>query len=107
VSVYVTAASPAEAERVARHVLERRLAACANAWPIRSWYWWEGQLEQAEEVALLLKTRAALVPALEREVRAVHSYSVPCVVAWPIAAGSAPYLAWVEAEARGAGERLR
>lgn len=102
VSVYVTASSMAEAEQVARHVLARRLAACANAFPLRSWYWWQGAVEQAEEVGLLLKTRREHVPALEAAVREVHSYSVPCVVAWPIEAGSQPYLDWVRAETEAA-----
>lgn len=98
VSVWVTAASMEEAERVAKHVLGKRLAACANAWPLRSWYWWQGAQEQAEEVGLLMKARQEDLPALEAAVREVHSYDVPCVVGWPIAGGSAPYLAWVEAE---------
>lgn len=98
VSVYVTAASMAEAEKVARHALDLRLAACANAFPLRSWYWWEGKVEQAEEVGLILKARAEHVPRLEQEVRAVHSYSVPCVVAWPIHGGSPAYLDWVRRE---------
>jgi periplasmic divalent cation tolerance protein len=98
VSVWVTAASMEEAEEVARHVLGKRLAACANAWPLRSWYWWQGTLEQAEEVGLLLKARQEDLPALEQAVKEVHSYDVPCVVGWPIAAGSAPYLDWVRAE---------
>lgn len=100
VSVYVTASSLAEAEKLAKHVLGLRLAACANAWPLKSWYWWQGRLEQAEEAALLLKTREELLPRLEHELRRVHTYDVPCVVAWPIAAGSRDYLAWVEAEAQ-------
>lgn len=98
VSVYVTAPSMAEAERVARHVLGLRLAACANAFPVRSWFWWEGAVDQAEEVALILKARAEHVPRLAAEVKAVHSYSVPCVVAWPIQGGEPAYLQWVAGE---------
>lgn len=100
VSAYVTASSMAEAEKLARHVLGLRLAACANAFPVRSWYWWEGKLEQAEEAGLVLKTRSELVGRLVQEVKKVHGYDVPCVVAWPIAGGNPEYLAWVEREAQ-------
>jgi periplasmic divalent cation tolerance protein len=96
----------AEAERLARLVLDRRLAACANAWPLRSWYWWEGRLEASEEAGLLLKTRASLFPDLEQAVRAAHPDRVPCIVAWPVVVGSSPYLAWVRAET-GSGGGLR
>jgi periplasmic divalent cation tolerance protein len=105
VSVYCTAPGEAEAQRLAEHVLERRLAACANWWPMRSLYWWEGKLEQAGEAALLLKTRADLLPRLVEELKAVHPYSEPCVVAWPVAGGSASYLDWVRAETQGPGQR--
>jgi periplasmic divalent cation tolerance protein len=97
-SVYVTAPSMAEAEALARAMLDARLAACGNAWPIRSWYRWEGKQESAEEAALLLKTRRALVPRLAKALRAAHAYDVPCVVAWPIAGGDADYLAWMKRE---------
>ncbi|HEV8360599.1 MAG TPA: divalent-cation tolerance protein CutA [Candidatus Thermoplasmatota archaeon] len=98
-SVYVTASSMAEAEALARKALDARLAACANAWPLQSWYWWQGKVEHAEEAALLLKTRRELVPQLTALLEREHSYDVPCVVAWPIAEGSADYLAWVAREA--------
>jgi periplasmic divalent cation tolerance protein len=98
VSVYCTASSLDEARKLARHVLERRLAACANVWPIESQYWWEGRLEQAQEAALLLKTQPSLVEPLVAAVRAVHSDRVPCVVAWPVQGGNPEYLAWIARE---------
>lgn len=101
VSVYCTAASPEEARKVARHVLGKRLAACANLWPVESHYWWNGKVEQAAETALLLKTRSSLLAELVQAIEEVHTYSVPCVVAWPIEGGSDAYLDWVERETRG------
>lgn len=98
VSVYVTAPDVETAKRLARELLDRRLVACANLWPIASLYRWEGAIQEDAEVALLLKTRAALVADVERAVRAAHRYDVPCVVAWPIVGGSAPYLDWVATE---------
>lgn len=94
-SVYVTAPDEATARRLAGAMVEARLAACANLWPIASIYRWEGRIEEGREFALLLKTRRALLPALERALQEAHPYDVPCVVAWPIAGGAAPYLAYV------------
>jgi len=97
--VYVTAPSLAEAESLARLAVEGRLAACANILPgMRSLYWWQGKLEQAEEAVLILKTTEALVPALTEALTRAHSYDCPCVVALPIAAGNPDFLRWIEAE---------
>jgi len=97
--VYVTAPSLAEAEALARLAVEGRLAACANILPaMRSLYWWQGKLEQADEVVLLLKTTEALAPALIRALTEAHSYDCPCVVALPIASGNPDFLRWIETE---------
>jgi Uncharacterized protein involved in tolerance to divalent cations len=97
--VYVTAPNQAEAESLARMAVEGRLAACANILPgMRSLYWWQGRLEQAEEAVLILKTTEALVPALTEALTKAHSYDCPCVVALPIAAGNPDFLRWIEDE---------
>lgn len=99
VMVYMTAADAAEASRIGRALVERRLAACANVLgPIRSFYWWDGKVQDDAEVALVAKTRADLVPELTRAVKELHSYQVPCVVALPVADGNPDFLAWIEAE---------
>jgi len=96
VVVLVTTADAEEGARLGRTLVEERLAACANlVGPIRSIYRWQGAVEEAGEHLVLLKARAADVAALETRVRALHSYEVPEVVALPIVAGSAPYLAWL------------
>jgi periplasmic divalent cation tolerance protein len=97
--VYVTAPSLAEAESLARLAVEGRLAACANILPgMRSLYWWQSKLEQADEVVLLLKTTEALVPALTKVLTEAHSYDCPCVVALPITAGNPDFLRWIADE---------
>lgn len=97
--VYVTAPSPEEAERLARLAVEKRLAACANILPgMRSLYWWQGKLEQADETVLILKTTEALVPALTSALTAAHSYDCPCVVALPISQGNPDFLRWIADE---------
>ncbi len=97
--VYVTAGNLEEARRLARKVVEERLAACANVvGEISSFYWWEGKVEEDREVALLLKTREDLVEPLIERTKALHSYTCPCVVAWPLEKGFKPFLAWVREE---------
>lgn len=101
-SLYLTAANQAEAEKISRTLVEERLAACANVLgPIRSFYWWQGKVQDDAEVAFLLKTRTDLIDCVVARVKQLHSYTVPCVVTWPIEAGNPDYLAWVEKEATG------
>jgi periplasmic divalent cation tolerance protein len=96
--VLVTAGNADEGRRIGRAVVEERLAACVNVvGPIRSIYRWEGVVEEADEHLLVIKARAADVPALTARVRALHSYDVPEVVALPLTGGSEAYLAWLAA----------
>src|SRR2546428_419046 len=96
VVVLVTAGSSEEAARIGQTLVTERLAACANVvGPIRSIYRWQGAIEDAAEHLLLLKARARDVTVLGERVRALHSYEVPEVLALPIRAGSAAYLAWL------------
>jgi len=102
VLVYVTTPDETEAARIGRAVVERRLAACANIIPlIRSVYRWEGKMVEDGEALLLLKTRAAVLEQLMAAVRELHSYSVPCITAVPLAGGNPAYLDWVAAETEG------
>jgi periplasmic divalent cation tolerance protein len=95
--VFVTAPSAGEAARIGRVVVDERLAACANVVPsIASTYWWQGVVEEAAEVLILLKTRQELLEPLIRRVRALHSYTVPEVIAVPIAGGNPDYLRWID-----------
>ncbi|HYV56173.1 MAG TPA: divalent-cation tolerance protein CutA [Candidatus Nitrosopolaris sp.] len=102
VVVLVTAGSSEEAVRIGQTLVVERLVACANVvGPIRSIYRWQGAVEDAAEHLLLLKARARDVAAVDERVRALHSYEVPEVIALPVRAGSAAYLAWLaEATAR-------
>jgi periplasmic divalent cation tolerance protein len=96
VTVYATFASAEEAERVARLVVEERLAACANILaPCRSIYRWQGAIEEAEEVPALFKTAAARAEALIARIAELHSYDVPAAVVWPIARSLDSYRGWV------------
>ncbi|HVL88133.1 MAG TPA: divalent-cation tolerance protein CutA [Candidatus Thermoplasmatota archaeon] len=99
--LYTVAASEAEARRVASHLLKRRLVACVNAFPVSSRYWWKGKIESASEVAMVMKSTQGLVREVAKELRRVHSYDVPALVALPVAEGLGAYLDWVRGETRG------
>lgn len=84
------------AQRIAREVVNRRLAACASVQgPCRSVFRWQGAVEEVEEVALVIKTTQERYALLERELRALHPYELPEILALSAAAGLPPYLAWV------------
>ena len=100
-AVYVTASDVKEAKKIARAVVEERLAACANIYPeIKSIYWWQGKVEESSETALVLKTRKELVPKLIERVKQLHSYTVPCIIALPIAEGNREFLEWIKSETK-------
>ncbi len=86
-----------DAERIARALVERRLAACVNVVPgVASFYRWKGEVCRDEECLLVIKTRAEKVEALREALVALHPYELPELVALPIEAGHAPYLAWLD-----------
>ena len=97
-SVYVTAADADEARRIGRVLVDENLAACVNVLPGHTAiYRWEGKLEEGAEAAFLAKTTAGRFDALRSRVRALHSYELPCIVAFPAEAGDAGFLDWVRA----------
>ena len=105
--VYVTASSEEEGGRIARALVEERLAACVNIIPkIRSLYRWEGKICDDAEVMLMAKTAKSLAAALVNRVKELHSYDVPEVICLPIETGSGDYLDWIDGsvELPGGGE---
>jgi periplasmic divalent cation tolerance protein len=87
---------------IARHVVDARLAACANIVPeVRSIYRWQGRIEDDRECLLVMKTERSAFDALAAAIRSVHPYSVPEIIAVPITAGSSSYLDWIAAVRRG------
>lgn len=98
-TVYAVFANAEEAERIARTVVEERLAACANLLgSCHSIYRWQGKVEEADEVPTLFKTRADAAERLIARVAELHSYEVPAVTVWPIERALPAYAEWVEAE---------
>ena len=98
VIVNTTLPDEATAQKLAACIVENRLAACAQFFPIHSVYRWKGKIESAPEMLLLAKTRAALAARLVEFIRARHPYEVPEILVTPIIDGHAPYLDWLAAE---------
>ncbi len=97
--VLSTCGTAEEAERLGRQLIEKRLAACVNVIPgAKSIYRWQGEIEDAPETLLLIKSRRSLFDAVRMELEKSHSYEVPEVVALAIVEGSLGYLSWLEKE---------
>jgi periplasmic divalent cation tolerance protein len=95
--VFVTCGSEEEGLKIAHALVQERLAACVNLMsPIRSIYRWEGKICDEKEWLLIIKTQTARFDDLEKRVKALHSYSVPEIIALPIVTGSPSYLNWLE-----------
>lgn len=95
--VFVTCSSVGEARKLARALVEARLAACANIVPrVHSIYRWKGKVESAGETLMILKTSRRRFAALRREVERLHSYDTPEVIAVPVTAGARKYLSWLD-----------
>ncbi len=94
--VLVTCPTLASAKRIAVRVVELRLAACVNLLPgVQSWFRWQGRIERAREALLLIKTTAESFEPLRQTVLQAHPYDVPEIIALPVTAGHAPYVAWI------------
>jgi periplasmic divalent cation tolerance protein len=92
-----TAGNAADAERIARALVERGLAACVNVVPnVVSIFRWQGEVQKESELVLVIKTRSDALEPLREALVALHPYEVPELVAWPIAAGHEPYLRWID-----------
>lgn len=97
--VYITAPSPEQAGVLAETLVRERLVAGANVIAsVCSHYWWDGAMQSAAESLCLCKTTMDRFEAVEKRVRALHPYKVPCIIALPIAAGFPPFLEWIERE---------
>jgi periplasmic divalent cation tolerance protein len=106
--VLSTCATQEEAEKLARVLLERRLAACVNVIPhIRSYYRWKGAIESADECLLIVKSSRELFGAMGEVLEKEHSYEVPELLALPVVEGAANYLNWLAANLRSGAEEDR
>lgn len=99
--VYITTGSIEEAEIIGRNLVSKKLAACVNIInSMKSIYQWEGKIESADEVIIIAKTQKALVNEIVENVKVLHSYKCPCIVALPIIDGNSDFLEWIRKETK-------
>lgn len=99
VFLYVTTSGEAEAARIARILVDERLCACANVISgMRSFYRWQGEVQDDREAVLILKTRDSLADSATERIKALHGYDLPCVVVLPLVGGNPDFLSWIEKE---------
>ena len=99
--VFVTVPNKETAEKIARSLIEARLAACVNIVDgLKSVYWWQGKIEEDNELLLIIKTRIEVFEELVLKIRELHPYSVPEIIGLPIIAGSKDYIDWLRNEVR-------
>lgn len=95
--IYITHSNEAEAQRVSDILLENRLVACANVFPITSAYWWQNAIQHDSEWVSIVKTTLSNWKKVEEMVLAIHPYETPCIMKWEAEANAA-YEAWIENE---------
>tara|TARA_B100000315_G_scaffold196674_1_gene187814 strand:- start:950 stop:1282 length:333 start_codon:yes stop_codon:yes gene_type:complete len=100
-TLFITTTTGEEAQLISRTLLRQRKAACISIVPkVSSLFWWQGNIEQAEESLLVVKTKAELLQEIVKLVKEIHSSDVPEIIALPIVGGSQDYLEWIGEEAR-------
>lgn len=95
--VYITNKDRKEAKKIALHLLKKRLIACANIFPVDSFYWWQGKVVDDKEFVLLVKTKKGSFAKIKKEVEKIHSYKIPCIIRLSGQANK-KYLNWLKKE---------
>lgn len=94
---YITTSGDEEARRIARALVETRYVACVSIIPnVRSFFWWQGKIDNAQEVLLIGKTEQAFAEKIKQKVVEMHSYEVPEIIFVPVNNGFEPYLKWIK-----------
>lgn len=99
ISIYITCKDEEEARKISLHLVKNRFAACTNMFPIRSLYWWKGELEETDEYVVLVKTIDKNYEKIKKEVKKIHSYEVPCIMKMNVDVNE-EYGDWVEEETK-------
>lgn len=97
VVILVTASTSKEAKNIAHQLIKHKLAACVNILGnVESLFRWQGKLDRAKELLLLIKSKKSKLPRIIKMVKSLHSYEVPEIIALPILAGNKEYLRWLD-----------
>ncbi|MFC1708924.1 divalent-cation tolerance protein CutA [Candidatus Omnitrophota bacterium] len=99
--VLVTAPNNLQAKKITNLLLKKKLVACVNIVPkVDSFFWWKGKIDKAKEALLVIKSKKKLLSKLIKAVKSIHPYSVPEIIALPIASGNKDYLNWIDESCR-------
>jgi periplasmic divalent cation tolerance protein len=97
--IYLTNPNQKEAKKIAKHLLKKRLIACANIFPIESLYWWQGKIAKEKEFVLIAKTIKNNFPKIKTEVEKIHPYKIPCIIKIPVSSNK-KYFDWLKREVK-------
>ncbi|MCL0049761.1 divalent-cation tolerance protein CutA [Peptococcaceae bacterium] len=99
IQVFTTTEKEEDAKKIAKTIVEERLAACVQILgPITSTYWWKESIETSKEWLLFIKSKKSMYEELEKAIKSIHPYQVPEIIAVPVTAGSKDYLGWLKKE---------
>ncbi|MBN2423363.1 divalent-cation tolerance protein CutA [Candidatus Woesearchaeota archaeon] len=96
--IYITFPSREEAKKISKHLLEKRLIACVNIFPIESMYWWKNEIQEDNEFVIIAKTSEKNFEKVKQEVKEIHTYETPCIVSWKIDNVNSEFLDWIKKE---------
>ena len=96
--IYITCPNKKEAKKIGQALVEKRLAGCVNIFPIEAIYWWEGKITEDKEFVLIVKTFEKNFSKIEKLVRKLHSYEIPCIISIPVERVNNSYLGWIRGE---------
>jgi periplasmic divalent cation tolerance protein len=99
--IYTTLPHRRQARKIAKHLIKKKLVACANIFKIDSIFSWKGEIEEVREYGMILKTVAKNYKKIEPIIKELHPYEVPCIVSWKVKEGWGEFLNWIKEETRG------
>ncbi|MDP8233239.1 MAG: divalent-cation tolerance protein CutA [Candidatus Saelkia tenebricola] len=101
IQIITSTDSKENAEKIAEDLIQEKLAACTQVLgPVKSSYWWEGNVENANEWICIIKSKKALYNKIEKAIKKIHPYQMPEIMALPVVEGNSDYLKWLDSEVK-------